>query len=501
MKDETVSARRLKRSALALGVLYLAAMATPASSEEADPEWSRFEFDYEDGRYALLIPSDLKDNEGIRGVIKSDGRGDYGRLVHRNRMACVNSYGKRGPEGPDLEFLKAAAKASGRKEIAHAGAFVQGLSARGRAAARWGEANADRCIAVVAHHSFVGSLPDMQLRQVPGAAMFLNSSKKDTYQGHNRRRLHYGWTTSDYPCTQSIYYEPTGHGLNGYSFDLILLWLDEVIALRVPPAALIPRDGSSYDLIPIDSRQVGGGVACDLVKAKPEEGGDIHTNVQIGPLHSFGKSGKARQKFWMPGPRSAKLFVEWVKRNHGTVVRDHSYKITNIPSFAPSDMKGFNAKLIAYLRRKMYGNAFTAIESEEKKAAKSELTDRETIIKDILKEYLLAQEAELVERLSRCKEAGDYYLLDKLIKDNRTSFRKMPKYEAFASSVKDLLSDIKTRALISRGRQLAKLTAYVRLSEGRTRESYIKKLDSFAEKNADNYYGKEAKRLRESLAR
>jgi hypothetical protein len=202
----------------------------------------------------------------------------------------------------------------------------------------------------------------------------------------------------------------------------------------------------------------------------------------------------------MPGPRSAKLFVEWVKLNHGTVIRDDSDKITNIPSFAPSDMKGFNAKLIAYLRRKMYGNALTAIESEEK-STRSKLTDREVIIKDILKEYLLAQETQLVERLSRCKDAGDYYLLDKLIRDNRTSFRKMPKYEAFVSLVKSLLRNIKTRALISTGRQLAKLTAYVNLSEGRARESYLKKLGSFAEKNAGNYYGREAKRLHESLAR
>ena len=57
--------------------------------------------------------------------------------------------------------------------------------------------------------------------------------------------------------------------------------------LRVPPANLIPTDGTPYELIPIDPQKVGGGVACDLVKADPKEGGDIHTNVQIGPQSSF----------------------------------------------------------------------------------------------------------------------------------------------------------------------------------------------------------------------
>jgi hypothetical protein len=339
----------------------------------------------------------------------------------------------------------------------------------------------------------------MQLVHVPGAAIFANSSKKDTYQGHNRRRLHYAWTTSSYPCTQSIYYKPTGHGMRGYSTALLTVWLDEVIALRVPPATLIPRDGSPYELIPIDPKVVGGGVACELVAAKPSEGGDIHTNVEVGPLNSFGRPGTGHQKFWIPGPQSAKLFLEWVELNHGVVKRDESHAIVNTPSFAPSDMKGFNSRLIYFLRNSAYSTAFSTIVSAEK-AGRLQLTDREIIIKDILKEYLLQQETAFVEEMKRCKDAGDYYLLDKLLKDGQKQFRKMPKYEEFALSVRDLMRDTKTRALISAGRSLATLKAYVGLSEGRARQLYLKRLESFAERHAGNYYGDEAKRIHESFA-
>ena len=499
MKSGSFSFKQMRNIGWSLGMLLLTlAGAQAVLSNDADPEWDRFQFDYNDAKYTVLIPKDLKENEGIRGAFKSNGRGVYGRLLHRNRMACVSSYGKKGPAGPDLAFLKAAADASGRKEIAHAGAYVEGHSARGRAAARWGAANAERCIAVTAHHSFIGSSPGMQMPRVPGAAMFMNSSKKDLYQGHNRRRLHYAWTRPSYPGMQSIYYKPTGHGLNGYSWDLVLVWLEEVIALRVPPATLIPRDGSPYELIPIDPSQVGGGVACDLVKAEPAEGGDIHTHVQVGPLDTFSKSGKGRQKFWVPGPKSAKLYLEWVKLNHGQVTRDESAKIASAPSFSPSDVKGFNAKLIAYMKHKMYGTALSTIDAAEK-SDRNKLTEREVIIKDIIKKYMLAQESELVEELKQSKEAGDYYLLDKLINDNKKQFGKMPKYEAFVLSVKDLMQDSKTRALIRNGKELEKLMTAIQLTEGRARAAFLRRLDSFAKRYADNRYGREAERLYESL--
>ena len=48
---------------------------------------------------------------------------------------------------------------------------------------------------------------------------------------------------------------------------------------------------------------------------------------------------------------------------------------------------------------------------------------------------------------------------------------------------------------------LANLMAYVNHTEGRHRELYLKRLDTFAEKHADSYYGKEARRLHQSLAR
>ena len=194
-------------------------------------------------------------------------------------------------------------------------------------------------IAVILDHSWTGHGPTPKptnyvYSQLPaglGVPYFFNASKKDMYQGGNRRMFHYRWCTnafnrSYHPCTSVISFEDVGHGNPG-TRELQAVWLDEVMPLRVPER--IPADGTPYKLIPVNPRRVGGHV---YAQAATNEGHTIHTQVDVGPI-GF----KRRDvSWWIPGPKSAAMYLEWVRKNEGKVRTDRADQIRH-PSTAEAD--------------------------------------------------------------------------------------------------------------------------------------------------------------------
>jgi len=72
---------------------------------------------------------------------------------------------------------------------------------------------------------------------------------------------------------------------------------------------------------------VGGLVLANL--AKDAEGLTIHTNVAVAPVSSV--RSRAKCNWWIPGGKSAAIYVDWVKRNGGKVTRDMTAKFPKAP--------------------------------------------------------------------------------------------------------------------------------------------------------------------------
>ena len=286
--------------------------------------WRNRKFEkFETKTIKVRIPSDLKKGEMIKGVIPFNR--SFEDFAYKNRFAMYDNEGNKPYGGPHKTMLKELAKLTKHPEIEHAGAVLYGTSNNGRFAAHFAHFWPERVLAVILDHSWTRGVPlkkvsGYEYGQLPiaeGVPYFFNASQKDAHSGANRRALHYAWCTKAYkmkhPCTSVISYEDVGHNDPG-DRTLQGVWLEEVIKLRVPE---IPSNGIPYKLIPVNPKSTGGAMSVKIVT----EGKVSHyTNVKVGPKVS-------RSSFWVPGPLSAALTVEWLKKNNAKILKDESGKI------------------------------------------------------------------------------------------------------------------------------------------------------------------------------
>jgi hypothetical protein len=296
------------------------------------PSPPRKEQPFESKTIKLYVPKSIKNGDVIRGIMSARYYKGFEDFSERNNIVFYDYDGSMPYAGPHKTFLKEAAKVCGHPELEHAGAIVLGLSNLGRQVAHFAHFWPERTIAVLLDHSAAPSSPTQnpkiyeydQLPAALGVPYFFNSEQKDMHQGINRRIAHYNWCTAAFndsrasqPCTSVISFEDVGH-TNPGTREFEITWLEEVMKLRVPEK--ISPDGKPYQLIPVNPRSVGGHV---YAKAVTHDGRTIHTSVDVGPI-GF----KNREiSWWIPGPKSAAMYVKWVKKNDGEVRTDLSAKI------------------------------------------------------------------------------------------------------------------------------------------------------------------------------
>jgi len=274
----------------------------------------------------LYVPTHLRDVDMIRGImVKGDHQFEEFALL--NGLALCDPETAKPYGGPHKIFLEKGAKLCGHPELAHAGVIVHGLSNGGRFAAHYAHFWPERTIAVVLDHSFCNP-PVVKQREyhrynLPvtlGIPYFFNASKKDMYQNHDRRVLNSNWCKKAFrkysqACTAVISREDVQHFVHGTRL-LEIVWLQEVLDLRVPE---IDPGGKPYKLKLINPRKTGGYFYATLDKF---EGRTIHNNVGVGPVGCMKKP-----CWWVPGPKSAAMIIEWVKENGGKVLMDKSSEI------------------------------------------------------------------------------------------------------------------------------------------------------------------------------
>lgn len=287
----------------------------------------------------------------IRGVMQNVN-GPLKTFAYENQVALFAGMDE--GRGFSKALLAAAAEAAKRPEIEFAGAIVEGISKGGREAADWAAANRERAIAVILDHSAIWSM-DFPKR-VSGVPMYFNETYADLYQNIDRRKGHFEWCSAAYqagqPCTAIIdHMKDGGHGGRG-STDLTAIWLGEVMNLRVP--ANVPT-GKVYKLIDVDPSKVGGYVSATLSMDGTRSHHD-HVKVTVKSSAS---------NWWVPGPKSAALYLEWVKKNGGSVEKDESAQIKNAPVFL--DLPPELARAADLIADQKWGQAYTELQKSTNK--------------------------------------------------------------------------------------------------------------------------------------
>jgi len=445
----------------------------------------------------IWIPADMKEGETIRGVMARIG--GFGEFAHRNRIALYDG----GAQGPycciNKTFLKAASEVTKRPELEHAGAILQGLSNVGRFEAHAAHFWPEKVIAVILDHSWCGG-PSIkpagysygQLPVAEGIPFFFNSSQKDKFQGFDRRALHHNWCRSAFtgkakqPCTAVISFEDVGHGNCG-TRSLQIIWLEEVLALRVP--VFIDPNGAPYKLKPVDANRVGGHVKATLGSF---EGRSIHTDVAVGPVGFAGK----KATWWAPGPRSAAGILEWVRKNDGKVALDGSSFIRTPYLFESSDRK--LASVCKSLTDSKFGMAYKSInkmlakssdENAEDKSRAAELRVYKKLTDDLVSKQL--------ESLEALKSTGDLHQLKEMLASSKKQLAGVTAYDEASKTLSVMLRSRDGMANLGVGRRFYYI---IKKLQKLRRESYVRDLKKFAEKYPDGIYGKMAARISDDLA-
>jgi hypothetical protein len=410
----------------------------------------------------------------IRGVMQNVG-GPLKQFAHDNQVAMFSKLDQ--GRGFSEALLAAAAKAANRPEIEFAGAIVQGISKGGRDAADWASANQERAIAVILDHTAIHRLD--YPKRVNGVPMFFNATYADMYQGIDRRKLHHWWCSMAYkakqPCTSIIdHVKNGGHGGRG-STDLTAIWLDEAMAYRVPVNVPV---GKSYKLIDVDPTKVGGYVSATLAMDGKRS---YHDKVKITL-----KSGGAN--WWMPGPKTAAKYLEWVKKNGGSVVKDDSAGIKNFPIFIdlPPDLN----RAVGLIKGKMWSQAFAAL----KKAKNPESQITKMLIKMVSSN--LEEHLSLINKLD---SAGDIYSVFMMIKTGSRMYKGIPAYDEKLQHYAAFFQDKKNAAKLKLGRDFHGIID--RINKTKKLNTFnLAPLKNFAAKYGETSYGKAAQAAFDKLS-
>ena len=448
-------------------LIFLLVLSTNFHAQEFKSYNVNYKLKGKDVSNTVSIPQYKSDSPlPIRGVMQIVN-GPLKEFAHKNQVAMFAKPDE--GRGFSKELLAAAAKVSLRPEIKFAGAIVQGVSRGGREAADWAAANQQRAIAIILDHSAIWSMSFP--KRVSGVPMYFNATYQNMYQNIDRRKSHFEWCTAAFKakiaCTAIIdHVKDGGHGGRG-STDLTAIWLDEAMAYRVP--VNIPV-GKPYALVDINPSKVGG-----YVSAKISMDGKraYHDKVKITLKRS-------NSKWWIPGPRTAAKYLDWVRKNGGTVDKDESAEIKNFPIFI--DLTADLKRAVGLIKGNQWSQAYTTL--QKMKSSKSHTAA-------VLTKMINSQIERHLNLMTKLNEASDLYSLFLLIQKNSRIYRGIPEYDEKFNQYVTMFKNKKNAALLKIGRDFHTIIERINKTK-KLNEFNLGPLKNFASKNSGNAYGKAA---------
>jgi len=442
-------------------------------------EFKQFNVSYKlngkDMSNTIYIPQYPGDSQPpIRGVMQNVG-GPLKGFAHKSQVAMIKGLDE--GRGFSKALLAAAAKAANRPELEFAGAIVQGISKGGRQAADWAAENQERAIAVILDHSAIWS-NDFPKR-VKGVPMYFNATYANMHQNIDRRKSHFGWCEAAFKanqaCTSIIdHAQNGGHGGRG-STDLTAIWLDEAMTLRVPLNVPV---GEPYKLIDIVPSKIGGYVSA---KISMDGKRSYHDNVKV----TVEKSGS---KWWMPGPKSAALYLEWVRKNGGSVDKDESAQIKNVPVFI--DLPPELTRAVELIEAKKWSQAFATLKKSK--------NQEDHFTKTLVKKVNSSVEAHLA-LIKQQDSSGDIYSVYVNFQKHSKSYKGIPVYDEVFKRYGSFFKKEGNKAELKLGRYFHGLISQI----NKARNVKIANLDTlkkFAQEHAETTHGKAAQKAFDEIS-
>ena len=423
----------------------------------------------------ISIPTYEGDSQPpVRGVMQNVG-GPLKTFAYENNVALIARLDE--GRGFSKELLKAAAEAAGRPEIEFAGSIVQGISKGGREAADWAAANQERAIAVILDHSDIWSM-DFPKR-VSGVPMFFNATYADMFQNIDRRQSHFNWCTAAYkagqPCTSIIdHVKNGGHGGRG-STDLTAIWLGEVMNLRVPANVPVGKD---YELTDVKPSKTGGHVSATIAMDGKRS---YHDKVKVGT-----KAGGAN--WWVPGPKSAALYLEWVEKNGGTIEKDESAQIKNVPFFL--DLPPALARAADLVGAQEWGKAHAELERSPDKNDPFARTLAGKINSKVEAHIALIRQQDAV---------GDLCGIYTNFQNHAKTYRGIPAYDEMLAEYGTFFKKPENAEKLKFGREFYRMMGIINKA-GSASAAALEALDKFAKTHAGTAHGKAAATAQERFS-
>ena len=445
------------------------------SAQEFKPFSFNYKLDGKDMSNTVYIPQQPgSDQPSIRGVMQNVG-GPLKDFAHKSQVAMISNLDQ--GRGFSKELLAAAAKASGRPEVEFAGAIVQGISKGGRAAADWADANQKRAIAVILDHSAIWSM-DFPKR-VSGVPMYFNASYADMFQNIDRRKSHFEWCVAAFnarqPCTSVIdFVQKGGHGGRG-STSLTALWLEEAMNFRVP--ANVPI-GKPYELIDVNPAKVGGYVSAKMSKDGKRT---YHDKVKV----TVKKSGSS---WWIPGPKSAALYLEWVRKNGGSVELDESAAIKNAPVY--NDLAPSLVRAMEMIKAEQWTKAYTALMKNK---------DQDDSLGKSLLAKVNANVASHIEMIKKQDDAGDVYGVYVKFQKFSKNYRGIPAYDEVFKKYGAFFKKEENKAGLKVGREFHDIINRINKAT-RANEAILAHVEKFMNAHADTAHGRAAKKAYDAMS-
>ena len=215
--------------------------------------------------------------------------------------------------------LAVAAKATGHPELAYSKAIRHGISAKAGEAFGESKKEPEDVFMVLRFHGNTSNPPSSEGSVSPKVPVYFTNTYSNTFNGKDRRVNNFRWCEVAFqkygqPCTQFI--EPMSQGHNRIdapgTMDPVVEYLKDIMPLRLPKT--IPMDGSPWKMNPI--RLEEGWVAqCTMGNTG---GRTHHTNARAYAWKDFPGDPRKQGSFWLPGPKTAAIWLDWVKKTGGT---------------------------------------------------------------------------------------------------------------------------------------------------------------------------------------
>jgi len=280
-----------------------------------------------------------------------------------------------------------------------------------------------------------------------------------------------------------ISHEDVGHG-NAGTRSLQIVWLEEVLALRVP--AYIDSKGAPYLLRPVDPRTQGGHMYARLTEF---QGRTIHTEVSVGPIGSI-----RNPSWWVPGPRTVGLIPEWVGKNDGVVVMDRSADVRRPINVQTGDKK--LSPVATMIEHAKFNAALMAIDKFLAKCRDGKEDEHYVGALEFYKKLIEDWTAEHLSRLEKIKSTNDLYYLSKLLVSNKRIYQGIKSYDTAAKAYDAFLREKTSQDILTEGRKFYALIKAIGMKRS---SAIIKNLKLFADNSPDTVYGKMAAAIHADL--